>query len=93
VGPWQFIQSTGKSYGLKTDYWRDERQDPIKSTVAAARYLKDLYNQFGSWSLALAAYNAGEGKVRRALRKSRSDNYWRVIRTRYRRRGTMYQSL
>ncbi|HEC98710.1 MAG TPA: LysM peptidoglycan-binding domain-containing protein [Nitrospirae bacterium] len=88
VGPWQFIESTGKSYGLKTDYWRDERRDPIKSTVAAARYLKDLYNQFGSWSLALAAYNAGEGNIRRALRKSRSDNYWRIIRTRYLKRET-----
>ncbi|NOZ25016.1 MAG: LysM peptidoglycan-binding domain-containing protein [Nitrospirae bacterium] len=88
VGPWQFIQSTGKSYGLKMDYWRDERRDPIKSTVAAARYLKDLYNRFGSWPLALAAYNAGEGKIRRALRKSRSDNYWRIIRTRYLKRET-----
>jgi len=88
VGPWQFIQSTGKSYGLRMDYWRDERRDPIKSTIAAARYLKDLYNQFGSWPLALAAYNAGEGKIRRALRKSRSDNYWRIIRTRYLKRET-----
>ncbi len=88
VGPWQFMESTGKSYDLKTDYWRDERRDPIKSTVAAARYLKDLYDRFESWPLALAAYNAGEGRVRRALRKSRSDNYWRIIRTKYLKKET-----
>ncbi|GEM_PF-1935260 len=88
VGPWQFIPSTGRSYGLKMDYWRDERRDPIKSTVAAARYLKDLYNRFGSWPLALAAYNAGEGRIRRALRKTRSDSYWRIIRTGYLKRET-----
>jgi membrane-bound lytic murein transglycosylase D len=83
VGPWQFIKSTARRYGLKIDYWRDERRDPIKSTRAAARYLKDLYAQFGSWALTLAAYNAGEGRVRRALYRTKSDNYWRIIRSRY----------
>ncbi|MBF0506139.1 MAG: transglycosylase SLT domain-containing protein [Nitrospirae bacterium] len=81
VGPWQFIASTGKRYGLVIDWWRDERKDPVKSTVAAADYLKDLYKMFGSWNLALAAYNAGEGKISKALRKSDSDNYWSLLST------------
>ncbi|NOX20451.1 MAG: transglycosylase SLT domain-containing protein [Nitrospirae bacterium] len=90
VGPWQFISATAKKYGLKIDYWVDERRDPVKSTRAAARYLKDLYDQFGSWPLALAAYNAGEGRVRRALRKTKTDDYWRIIKTRYLKRETKY---
>ncbi len=81
VGPWQFIASTGKRYGLVIDWWRDERKDPVKSTVAAADYLKDLYKMFGSWNLALAAYNAGEGKISKALRKSDSDDYWSLLNT------------
>jgi membrane-bound lytic murein transglycosylase D len=78
VGPWQFIEGTAKRYGLVVDWWRDERQDPVKSTVAAAGYLKDLYNMFGSWSLALAAYNAGEGRISKALKKSKTDDYWKL---------------
>ena len=81
VGPWQFIASTGKRYGLIIDWWRDERKDPVKSTVAAAEYLKDLYKIFGSWNLALAAYNAGEGKISKALRRSDSDDYWSLLGT------------
>ncbi len=90
VGPWQFISATAKKYGLKINYWVDERRDPVKSTRAAARYLKDLYDQFGSWPLALAAYNAGEGRVRRALRKCKTDDYWRIIKTRYLKRETKH---
>ncbi len=81
VGPWQFIASTAKRYGLVIDWWRDERKDPVKSTEAAAEYLKDLYKMFGSWNLALAAYNAGEGKISKALRKSDSDDYWSLLNT------------
>ncbi len=87
-GPWQFIRATGRRYGLKVDYWVDERRDPVKSTRAAARYLKDLYGMFDSWSLAMAAYNAGEGKIKRALRKTKSQDFWGLLRTRYIRRET-----
>lgn len=83
VGPWQFIASTAKRYGLKIDWWRDERKDPIKSTEAAASYLRDLYGMFGSWNLAMAAYNAGEGKILRALNLSNSDDYWALLSTRH----------
>ena len=72
VGLWQFVRSTGQTYGLKIDKYVDERKDPVKSTHAAARYLKDLYGMFGAWDIALAAYNAGEGKVKRMLTGYRS---------------------
>ncbi|MFA4919604.1 MAG: transglycosylase SLT domain-containing protein [Thermodesulfovibrionales bacterium] len=88
VGYWQFIASTAKSYGLEINWWKDERKDPVKSTVAAANYLKDLYKMFGSWNLAMAAYNAGEGKILRALNKSKSDDYWALLDTRYIRNET-----
>jgi membrane-bound lytic murein transglycosylase D len=88
AGPWQFISGTAKRYGLVIDWWRDERKDPVKSTEAAAKYLNDLYEMFGSWSLALAAYNAGEGKIAKALRKSSSDDFWQLLGTRYIRKET-----
>jgi membrane-bound lytic murein transglycosylase D len=81
AGYWQFIASTAKRYGLEIDWWRDERRDPVKSTVAAANYLTDLYGMFGSWNLAMAAYNAGEGKILRALNKTRTDDYWALLKT------------
>jgi membrane-bound lytic murein transglycosylase D len=88
AGPWQFIAATAKRYGLAIDWWKDERKDPVKSTVAAARYLKDLYNMFGSWSLALAAYNAGEGRISKALKRSNSEDYWELLDTKQIRQET-----
>ena len=83
VGPWQFIASTARRYGLEIDWWKDERRDPVKSTAAAADYLKDLYGMFGSWNLAMAAYNAGEGKILKAIRKSNADDYWDLLDTKH----------
>jgi len=81
TGPWQFMKGTGKLYGLRIDHYVDERRDPIKSTVAAARYLRDLYDIFGTWPLAMAAYNAGEGKVLRALHKAQAESFSEISRT------------
>ena len=83
VGYWQFIASTAKRYGLKINWWMDERRDPVKSTFAAANYFKDLYEMFGSWNLAMAAYNAGEGKILKAINKTNSDDYWSLLDTKY----------
>ncbi len=76
VGPWQFVRSTAKLFGLTVDRWVDERKDPEKATVAAARYLKHLYSIFGDWPLAIASYNAGEGTVLRAIKAQGTTNYW-----------------
>ncbi len=89
-GPWQFIRSTGRMYGLKVNWYVDERRDPMKSTVAAARHLRDLYDQFGSWPLAMAAYNAGAGKISRAIQKSGTRNFWKIAQTRFIRRETRH---
>lgn len=88
VGPWQFMPHTGRMYNLRIDWWVDERKDPVKSTYAAAEHLKDLYNLFGSWPLALASYNAGAGKVQRAVLKSRSEDFWDLKASRYIRKET-----
>lgn len=81
AGHWQFIASTAKRYGLEINWWKDERRDPVKSTGAAASYLKDLYKMFGSWNLAMAAYNAGEGRIQKAMKRSKADNYWDLLGT------------
>ena len=83
AGPWQFIASTAKRYGLEIDWWKDERRDPVKSTEAAADYLNDLYGMFGSWNLAMAAYNAGEGRIMKAMRRSNADDYWDLLGTKH----------
>jgi membrane-bound lytic murein transglycosylase D len=77
-GPWQFIASTGRRYGLDQSYWMDERCDFEKSTHAACKYLGDLYRMFGSWNLALAAYNGGEGRVGRQIKRQRTDEFWQL---------------
>jgi membrane-bound lytic murein transglycosylase D len=83
AGPWQFISGTGRRYGLRIDWWADERRDAEKSTHAAASYLRDLYGRFESWPLAAAAYNAGEGKIQRAVVRYKSDDFSELIRHRY----------
>jgi membrane-bound lytic murein transglycosylase D len=75
-GLWQFMPSTARSYGLRVDSWVDERRNPEKATTAAVSYLSALYKRFGDWQLAVAAYNAGEGKIQRGLEKYKAKNFW-----------------
>jgi len=88
VGIWQFMEATGRRYGLVINWWVDERRDPEKSTRAAARYLKDLYTLFEDWNLAAAAYNAGEGKLKRGLEQYGTNCYWSLSQKRYLKRET-----
>ncbi|MEZ4720879.1 MAG: transglycosylase SLT domain-containing protein [Flavobacteriales bacterium] len=79
TGLWQFMYGTGKNFGLTVDSYVDERCDPAQATEAACKYLSYLYNMFGDWNLALAAYNCGEGRVTKAIRRSGGKrNYWEI---------------
>ena len=88
VGLWQFIRPTALHFGLKIDRYVDERRDPEKATRAAVRYLDTLYRQFGSWHLAVAAYNAGEGKIQKAIRRYHTRDFWKIAEKRYLRMET-----
>src|SRR5438477_2334525 len=79
-GMWQFMGSRARGYGLQRSWWVDERQDPEKATRAAAHHLKDLYNQFGDWYLAMAAYNSGPGTVQQAVRRTGYADFWELYR-------------
>ncbi len=87
-GIWQFIGKTAKRFGLRVDKWVDERRDPEKSTHAAANYLKSLHGIFNDWDLATAGYNAGEGKILKAMKKARSQDFWKISQQRYLKKET-----
>ncbi|WP_300797258.1 lytic transglycosylase domain-containing protein [uncultured Alistipes sp.] len=78
VGLWQFMPSTGKSYGLEINSLVDERRDPVRATQAACRFLKDLYAIYNDWTLAIAAYNCGPGNVNKAMARSGGKNFWEI---------------
>ena len=80
VGIWQFIRGTGRRYGLKINRYVDERKDPVRATRAAARYLASLYRVYQSWELAMAAYNAGEGRVLGAIMRGHTRDFWELSR-------------
>ena len=89
-GPWQFMPETGRRYGLRVGFWVDERRDFEKASVAAARHLRWLYSVFDDWHLAMAAYNAGAGRIRSALRRTRVRDFWSLQRTRQIKRETKH---
>lgn len=79
TGLWQFMLGTGKAYGLRVNSLVDERRDPVKSSYAAARYLRDLYNIFGDWNLAIAGYNCGPENINKAIRRAGGEkDYWKI---------------
>lgn len=89
VGIWQFIKGTGKRYGLRIDSYADERIDPHRATIAATIYLNDLHNVFDSWYLAMAAYNAGEMRIMRAIMKGKTRDFWELAKGKFLPRETM----
>jgi membrane-bound lytic murein transglycosylase D len=90
VGPWQFIRGTGRRHGLTINNYIDERRDPIKATKAAIKYLSKLYEEFNSWELATAGYNAGEGRIRKAIRKTGSRDFWVHAKSKHLKKETKY---
>jgi len=78
AGPWQFMSATGKTYGLNINNYVDERRDPIQASYAAAAYLKDAYQEFGDWLLAIASYNCGKGNVERAMQQADAVDFWSI---------------
>lgn len=88
AGLWQFVPATARIYGLEISHWVDERYDPIAATGAAAEYLEDLQREFGDWWLTVAAYNAGPGRVHRAMRRAGSRDFWTLAERRVLRRET-----
>jgi len=82
VGMWQFVSGTARLYGMKVGSNLDERKDPVKATRTAAIYMRDLYDEYGDWPLVLAAYNAGKGRISRAMQASDVDNFWDLSATR-----------
>ncbi len=82
VGVWQFMKGTGLRYGLRIDKYVDERRDPMRSTIAAALYMKDLYTVYQSWYLAMASYNAGEGRILGAIMRGKTRDFWDLVKKR-----------
>ena len=82
TGYWQFMEPTALQYGLKVNWWLDERKDLIKSTWAASKYLRKLYMQFGDWNLALSGYNMGENRLRKLIARHGDRNFWTLSKKR-----------